>query len=101
MHPLFDTVFLDILRLNPDGIIVITGGRRQTWTDTYMKRLTQTLGNTFMNRLHLIERVSAEKFLALLRIADVILHPFPFDGSRTSADGLVAGIPVLTMPTGK
>jgi hypothetical protein len=52
-----------------------------------------------MQRLHLIERVSSEKFLALLRVADVILHPFPFDGSRTSADGLIAGVPVLTLPS--
>jgi predicted O-linked N-acetylglucosamine transferase (SPINDLY family) len=36
-----------------------------------------------MHRLHLIPRVSAEKFLALIEIADLLLHPFPFDGSRT------------------
>ena len=35
----------------------------------------------------------------LIRLADVLLHPFPFDGSRTSADGIGVGIPVLTLPT--
>lgn len=100
MHPLFDTVFRDILLANPEGHVVITGGRRPSWTDTYMTRLRLALGDRAMKRLHLIDRVSAEKFLALLKIADVILHPFPFDGSRTSADGLIAGVPVLTMPTG-
>jgi hypothetical protein len=78
MHPHFDLVFLDILRANPMGHIVVTGGRRPSWTATYINRLREALGEEIMLRLHLIERVSSEKFLALLQIADVMLHPFPF-----------------------
>lgn len=100
MHPHFDYVFLDILKGNPEGHIVVTGGRRPAWTETYIARLRDALGEEMMLRLHLIDRVSSEKFLALLRIADAMLHPFPFDGSRTSVDGLIANIPVVTMPTG-
>ena len=100
IHPLFDFVLRDILISNPMGHIVVTEGRRPSWTDAYAERLRRSLGDVLMHRLHLIERVSAEKFMSLLRIADVMLHPFPFDGSRTSADGFAAGIPVLTMPTG-
>jgi hypothetical protein len=37
--------------------------------------------------------------MRLLACADVIIHPFPFDGSRTSADGLSLGVPVVTRPT--
>ena len=98
MHPEFDCVFRDLLLANPRGHIVITGGRRQAWTDIYVTRLQKALGPVLYTRLHVIERVSSEKFLALLRIADVILHPFPFDGSRTSADGLIVGVPVITLP---
>ena len=98
MHPEFDFVFRDLLLANPNGHIVITGGRRQAWTDIYVTRLQKALGPNLYTRLHVIERVSSEKFLALLRIADVILHPFPFDGSRTSADGLIVGVPVITLP---
>lgn len=101
IHPLFDLVFRDILLSNPMGRIVVTEGRRPSWTNAYAERLRRSLGDVLMRRLHLIERVSSEKFLSLLRIADVMLHPFPFDGSRTSADGFAAGIPVLTMPTGE
>ena len=100
IHPLFDFVLRDILLANPMGHIVVTEGRRPRWTEAYAERLRRSLGDVLMRRLHLIERVSAEKFMSLLRIADVMLHPFPFDGSRTSADGFAAGIPVLTMPTG-
>lgn len=39
-------------------------------------------------------RVNAgEKYLQLLHVADVILHPFPFGGSRTSAEGTLQSCP--------
>ena len=99
MHPLFDEVFRDILAGNPLGHVVVTGGRRESWTQTYATRLRFVMGPLLFPRLHIIPRVSSEKFLGLLNIADVILHPFPFDGSRTSADGLIAGVPVITLPS--
>ena len=40
-----------------------------------------------------------DDYLRLLGLADVLLHPFPFGGSRTSADGLALGVPVVTLPT--
>ena len=98
IHPLYDNVLADILKANPNGHIIVTGGRRPLWTEIYSSRLNSSLG-PFSNRLHIIERVSSEKFLQLISIADVILHPFPFDGSRTSADALTAGKPFITLPT--
>ncbi len=102
IHPLFDQVLARILRGHPRGHLVVTGGRRQMWTDIYTSRLVRALGgvdSAFLSQLHVIPRVSSERFLALMKIADVVLHPFPFDGSRTSADALVAGIPLVTLPT--
>jgi hypothetical protein len=78
---------------------VVTGGRRPRWTQIYLTRLQNTLGPDLSRRLHMIERVSSEQFPALLKIADVILHPFPFDGSKTSADALEVHKPLVTLPT--
>ena len=61
------------------------------WTETYITRLKSALGPEYASRLHVIDRVSSEQFLGLIKLADVVLHPFPFDGSRTSADSLIAG----------
>lgn len=36
--------------------------------------------------------VSGEAFSSLLASADVVLHPFPFGGSKTSADALAVGV---------
>lgn len=42
-------------------------------------------------RVHFVPRFDAgEKYLQLLAVADVVLHPFPFGGSRTSAEGEAA-----------
>jgi hypothetical protein len=78
---------------------VVTGGRRARWTQIYLTRLRDALGPDLSHRLHMIERVSWEQFPALLKIANVILHPFPFDGSKTSADALEVHKPLVTLPT--
>ena len=103
IHPFFDQVLADILKATEihasHAHIVVTGGRKEYWSNIYSKRLLASVNPRFHHRLHIIPRVSAEKFLDLIRIADLLLHPFPFDGSRTSADGLSVSIPYITMPT--
>jgi len=103
MHPLFDIVIADILKsavaAGVEAHVVVTGGRKDVWTEIYRSRLSSAIGPQLIDRLHLVPRVSAEKFLNLIKLADLLLHPFPFDGSRTSADGLSVGVPFLTMPT--
>jgi predicted O-linked N-acetylglucosamine transferase (SPINDLY family) len=108
MHPLFDTIFARILAGNPKAHLYVTAGRRKQWTDKYMARLggasakyAASIGvhEDLSQRIHLIDRVSSEQFLALMKIADTVLHPFPFDGSRTSADALMQGVPMVTLPS--
>jgi protein O-GlcNAc transferase len=98
LHPLFDRVLAEILRQNPAAELVLTAGRRQSWTNTFLTRLEKSL-EPFIERVSVITRVSSEKFLALIRLADVVLHPFPFDGSRTSADSIAVGVPFITLPS--
>jgi protein O-GlcNAc transferase len=97
IHPLFDRILGGILDKSPHAHLVITGGRKERWTDTFVQRLHKSLGSN-KGRCHIIGRVSSEKFLQLLKISDVLLHPFPFDGSRTAADGIGMGIPFVTLP---
>ena len=49
--------------------------------------------------VHLIGRERCENFFNLLKLAGVILHPFPLDGSRTSADALIVDVSYVTMPS--
>ena len=97
----------------PDTHLYLTGGNRASWTRTYTHRLqaavkaqcstsvstAESCKKGLLDRIHMIERVSSEKFVALLALADAVLHPFPFDGSKTSADCIQAGRPYVTLPT--
>lgn len=99
IHPLYDLVLSEILLRNQSVHLVVTGGRQHRWTKIYLLRLIQAIGKENIHRLHIIERVSSESFYNLIKLSNVILHPFPFDGSRTSADSLIVNIPYVTLPT--
>jgi protein O-GlcNAc transferase len=102
IHPLFDQVFARILRGNPNAYVAVTNGRRKHWGNVYTKRLERALNgpqSAEWQRLRILPRVTSDQILSLMSIADVILHPFPFDGSRTSADALAIGTPFITLPS--
>lgn len=44
--------------------------------------MKEAIGDRLFKRFHIIPRTSAERFYEIVRLADVLLHPFPFDGSR-------------------
>ena len=100
LHPAFDDVIFSILEEHDDSVVVFTKGRRKPWTESFRQRLLASDLSTpsLMSRIILIERVSSLDFPALIELSDVLLHPFPFGGSRTSADGLLKGKPVVTFP---
>ncbi|RYG70054.1 hypothetical protein EON64_01205 [archaeon] len=105
LHPLFDFVIVQLLVATPANVhFLCTGGRQQAWTEAFRARLLSRFAavdraEDFWTRVHFAERVSSENFLNLLLLADVILHPFPFDGSRTSADAIIVDKPYVTLPT--
>jgi predicted O-linked N-acetylglucosamine transferase (SPINDLY family) len=103
MHPHYDEVLAEIVSLSPLAYVVVTQGRRKLWSDTYHRRLRNAIHRRFsslrdsaggeahlaahqtraalLDRLISIPRTSAQFFDELLRgVADVMLHPFPFDG---------------------
>ncbi|GMH90681.1 hypothetical protein TL16_g11839 [Triparma laevis f. inornata] len=94
----FDAVVKKLLEVDANGIVVFTKGRRPAWTAKFQSRLRQTLGGELYNRVYFIERVGSIDFPNLIKLCTVLLHPFPFGGSRTSLDGLEAGVPIVTWP---
>jgi hypothetical protein len=106
------------------GHLVLLEGRRPRWTAVLRERLeaagvdmSRCVGMVASShaaqayismisvvrawrRVHFLPRVSAgEEYMQLLRTADVVLHPFPFGGSRTSAEGQSASRPFFTCHT--
>ncbi|CAM9423075.1 unnamed protein product [Ectocarpus fasciculatus] len=98
LHPDFDLAVKGVLEASSSNHLVFTAGRRQQWTSILQARLTSTLGDGLMARVFFVPRtVSGAAFSSLLASADVVLHPFPFGGSKTSADALAVGVPTVSM----
>lgn len=51
-----------------------------------------------LSRIHFIPRVNSDQLTFLFQRATVVLHPFPFDGSKTASDVLGSGVPLVTFP---
>ena len=98
LHPHFDSVIRRILEATTNARVVFTAGRRQAWTKVLVSRLEKTLG-PYKSRCAFVPRQMPGTIANRIAVADVLLHPFPFGGSRTSADGLALGVPVVVRPT--
>ncbi|CAM9445349.1 unnamed protein product [Phaeothamnion confervicola] len=101
LHPRFDRVVGAVLAAAGAGAhIVFTAGRRRRWTDAFAARLRRALSPEQMLCVHIIPRVGGgDAFVRLLAAADVVLHPFPFGGSRTSAEALAVAVPTVALAT--
>lgn len=99
LHPAFDRALKNILDRVPEAELLLLDARLKEWTEQLKARLSKVLGeDTVKRRVKFVSRVSSsDEYLKQLSRADVVLHPFPFGGSKTSADALLLGLPLVTM----
>ncbi|CAM9259019.1 unnamed protein product, partial [Hapterophycus canaliculatus] len=95
LHPRLDLAVKGLLEASLANHIVFTEGRNPRWTLAFQQRLRSTIGDTLMQRVFFVPRT--DEYFSLLASADVALHPFPFGGSKTSADALALGVPTVAM----
>ncbi len=112
MQPSYDHVLVDILIGDPIAAIVLQASRNSIETETLQLRLKSVLqerlcgdeaiecnaASSSNNRVHFLPRVKSIDLIRLLEKSTVILHPFPFEGSKTAVDALSAGVPLITFP---
>ncbi len=72
--------------------------RRVQWTQKLEMRMRANMGSAYDQVIVYPRLPNSDTFMSFISVADVLLHPFPFDGSKTSADGLAMGVPVVTWP---
>lgn len=99
LHPDDDLVFGRILREDPRARILLLEGQQAAWTTAVRERLRLALG-PLADRIHLLPRMSTERFQQLLGAVDALLDPLHFGGGNTSYEALAAGTPVVTRPGG-
>jgi protein O-GlcNAc transferase len=100
LHASFDGVLRDILLSVNNSVLMMVEDRRVSWTESLKNRLYGVLGSGLWDRVLWYPRApNSDMFLSMLSVADVVLHPFPFDGSKTSADAIALGVPYVTWPS--
>lgn len=80
LHPDMDTIFLEILELDPSAKLVLIEGAEMKWTETFSERLSGAMerrNKQHLDRVVVVKRLNTDEFLSLCRIANVILDPFP------------------------
>ena len=112
MQPSYDHVLIDILVGDPKAHIALQASRHSIQTEALQFRLKRVLNGRLCGsetiecsasikvnaRIHFLPRVKSDDVLSLMEKASVILHPFPFGGSKTASDAINAGVPLVTYP---
>ena len=97
-HPEFDRVIAGVLEGDPKGDLVLLEGTCANHTTLIRARLGRSIPHV-MDRIKIIPRLSHDGFLALVRMADVMLDPIHFGGGSTTIQALSFGTPVVTLPS--
>lgn len=97
-HPDFDKVIAGVLEGDPNGELVLLEGTCAHHTTLIRERFNRTLSHV-MDRVRIIPRLSHDGFLALVKMADVMLDPIHFGGGSTTIQALSYGTPVVTLPS--
>ncbi|MGE0746713.1 MAG: tetratricopeptide repeat protein [Rhodospirillales bacterium] len=96
-HPEFDRVLGAILRGDPDGILVLVGGRQAQWDALLHARFSLTIPDV-AGRVVFLRPMARAAFVGLLACADVLLDPFPFGSGNSAYEAFAVAAPVVTLP---
>jgi len=97
LHPDFDPILAGILARDARGVVVLSAGQFQDFTDRLRARFAQTL-HEFQRRVLFVPFMAFERFMQLLALADVVLDTLHFNGMNSSLQAFSVGAPVVTLP---
>ena len=92
------TVLAAILDRDRRGLLVLLDPPHDLWKQTLLERWQRTIGR-HVDRIRWMPRMSRDRFLRLLSLADVMLDPLHFGGGNTNYEALGLGLPVVTWPS--
>lgn len=98
IHPDTDFLFGEILRRDPNGVLVLLSHQSDVCTSRLYTRLT-TQYPDIADRVRFVNRLPRTDFLSLMAISDVLLDSIYFSGGNTSYEGLAFGTPIITLDT--
>jgi predicted O-linked N-acetylglucosamine transferase (SPINDLY family) len=98
LHPDTDALFGEILRQDPDGVLLLLSHPSEKCNRTLYERFARSYPDV-ADRVRFVPRLPRADFLGLLAMADVLLDSIHFSGGNTSYEGLAFGTPIVTLDT--
>jgi protein O-GlcNAc transferase len=97
IHPEFDLLLGEILRRDPQGIVVLFDGQVPTWKSLLLERLRRSIPD-MVERIVFLPRLPREAYFRLLTQSDAVLDTIHYGGSTTAMHALGLGVPLVTLP---
>jgi predicted O-linked N-acetylglucosamine transferase (SPINDLY family) len=97
LHPDFDEIVLEILRRDPQGVLVLIQPQVEHWLRLLLGRL-HARSPSCLEQILVVPELPRDRFLSLLECCDVILDPPQFNGMNSSLEAFAVGAPVVTLP---
>ncbi|WP_170936986.1 hypothetical protein [Rhodomicrobium sp. R_RK_3] len=96
IHPQMDEILLKLLETDPGGRLVFLRGD-QSPAQLLKARLREKLGRHY-ERVIFVNSLEKDDAHALLLAADCCIDSFPICGMSSSFDGIMLGVPIVTLP---
>lgn len=96
-HPDFDATLGNILREDPEGLLILIEGQFPHWGELLRQRFARSFPDV-LNRVLWLPPQKGDDFINLLAVCDVMLDTPHFNGMNTSLEAFAVGIPVVTLP---
>jgi len=97
-HPDFDPLLADLLRSDPQGLLLIVGDRQASITELLLNRFRRTIPDV-VSRIRVMPFMERDEYLALVAVADVLLDTLHYGGgANTNYDAAAVGTPTVTLP---
>lgn len=97
MHPDFDQILYDIVKNDPDGILVFIEGTNPDWI-RHLKKRWQCTHPLLLERSIFLPSMNLNKFMQLNAHMDVLLEPIHFGGGNTFYEAMAFGTPYVIWP---
>lgn len=97
LHPDFDAAMAQILRTDPDGVIVLPAGRVASIADRLMDRIGKRYPD-IAPRVRFLREPRGDEYYSLILAADVVLDTWHYGGVNTVYDSFAMGKIVMTLP---
>lgn len=98
MHPDFDHIIKGILERDPNGVVILLRGMVPE-TETLLKNRLARVMPTCLERVIFMDPLPFDDYMAMLKLADVVLDTPHFSGGNSSLEALAVGAVVVTFPT--